>query len=191
MEHLRLSDEEVVRLVQLGEAEMFSVLVDRYEEKLLRYGRRFISEEADIEDIVQDVFMNAYENIQSFSTKRRFSPWIYRIAHNAYVNKLKKSVRDRLRSIDLDTLVSHPAYEDPAESERERQEIGKLLEAALEKLPLKYREVLVLYYLEEVPYKEISDILGIPVSTVGVRLGRGREALKNIYTELYPHHGKN
>ncbi|MDB5194682.1 MAG: subfamily polymerase sigma factor, polymerase sigma-70 factor, subfamily [Parcubacteria group bacterium] len=189
MEALTLTDEEAARLVQLGEPEMFGVLVERYEEKLLRYGRRFLSKSEDIEDIVQDVFMSAYENIQDFDTHARFSPWIYRIAHNAFVNKLGKSVRDRLRLIDLDTLLSHPAYEDPDIERREWKEVGKMIDKALAEVAPKYREVLVLYYLEELPYKEIADVLSVPQSTVGVRLKRGKEALKRAYEQLERDHG--
>jgi RNA polymerase sigma-70 factor (ECF subfamily) len=191
MQPARLTDEEAARFVQLGETEMFGVLVERYEDKLLRYGRRFLPQREDIEDIVQDVFVSAFENIQGFDTKERFSPWIYRIAHNAFVNRLKKTVRDRLRLIDLDALVSHPAYEDAEEAERERAEMRKMIDAALEGLPPHYREVLVLYYLEDMQYKEIGDILGVPVSTVGVRLLRAREALKERYIYLDTHHGNH
>jgi len=189
MQNAIITDEEAARFVQLGETEMFGVLVERYEEKLTRYGRRFLPRTEDIEDIVQDVFVSAFENIQSFDTKERFSPWIYRIAHNAFINKLKKSVRDRLRLIDLDAMVSHPAYENAEEAARENAEVRKMIDRALDRLEAKYREVVVLYYLEDVPYKEIADILGVPVSTVGVRLARARSALKVHYEELERNNG--
>jgi RNA polymerase sigma-70 factor (ECF subfamily) len=83
-----LTDEQIAVRVQSGEQELFGALMERYEPKLSRYGRKFLASPDNIDDIVQDVFISAYQNIQSFDLTRRFSPWIYRIAHNAYVNAL-------------------------------------------------------------------------------------------------------
>lgn len=183
------SDEVLAALVQRGEAERFGELVRRYEHKLLRYGRRFLSSPEEIEDIVQDAFLSAYQNMQSFDASQRFSPWMYRIAHNAFVNALRKQTRNPLVYVDFDALVSHPAYEDPAPREREARELKEMLDRALAQLQPKYREVLVLYYLEELSYKDIADVLQVPVGTVGIRLKRAKEALKKIY-EALEHHGR-
>ncbi len=83
-----LSDEQLAVLVQNGDKEKFGVLMERYQGKLFRYGKKFLSNEDNIEDVVQDVFIKTYQNIQSFDSTQRFSPWIYRIAHNTYVNAL-------------------------------------------------------------------------------------------------------
>jgi len=80
-----------------GDIEVFGILLDRYEQKLSRYGKKFLSRKEDIEDIVQDVFVSAYQNIQSFDSTQRWSPWIYRIAHNALVNALRKKGRSPIR----------------------------------------------------------------------------------------------
>ncbi len=186
---LQLSDEEVAKLVQDGDREQFGLLVERYEEKLLRYGRKFLSRSEDIEDIVQDVFINCYQNLQGFDTAQRFSPWIYRIAHNAFVNGLRKQKRNPLVFVDFDTFVAHPVYEDPVPREREQAEVKGMIEKSLEHLKSHYREVLVLYYLEELSYKEISDILQVPTGTVGIRLKRAKDALKVAYEALNKNHG--
>lgn len=178
-----LTDEEVAALVQGGNIEEFGVLVLRYEDKLSRYGRRFLSEKEDIEDLVQEIFIKVFQNIQSFDLGQRFSPWIYRIAHNTFVNQLKKNSRNPF-FIDFDALVAHPAYEDPQNSEQERQEMRKMIDLGLQKISPKYREVLILYYLEEVGYKEIGDILEIPSGTVGVRLRRAKAALAEVYKKM-------
>lgn len=172
------SDEELARVVQKGDTETFGVLMERYQGKLLRYGRKFISDADNIEDIVQDVFIKAYQNIQSFDASQRFSPWIYRIAHNAYVDALKKKARMPTTIFDFDTLLSHTIVEDPVAREREQKEIKEIVERGLDKLPPNYREILILYYIEEMDYKTIADILHIPIGTVGIRLKRGKEALK-------------
>jgi len=84
------TDEAIAARVQNGDADAFSVLLERYEKKIFRYAGKFLSHPDDIKDIVQDVFVKAYVNIKSFDASRRFSPWIYRIAHNEFINALKK-----------------------------------------------------------------------------------------------------
>ena len=171
-------DEVLAVLVQGNNKEAFGVLMDRYQTKLLRYGRRFLVHDDHIVDAVQDVFIKAYENIQSFDARRKFSPWIYRIAHNAFVNEIRRIKREPLIYLDLDTIVAHPTYEfDPATQE-ERTNMQTLIDRGLDTLTPSYKEVIILYYIENLSYQEISDILQVPVGTVGVRLRRARQALK-------------
>lgn len=179
-----LTDEKLAELVQNGDKNKFGILMERYQPKLFRYGRKFLSDEDNIEDVVQDVFVKTYQNIQSFDVSQRFSPWIYRIAHNTYVNALKKKSTGPLYLFDFDTLISHTVVEDPIAREREKEEIKKIVDHGLSQIEPKYREILVLYYIEELSYKEIADILHIPIGTVGVRIMRAKEILKNKYKEL-------
>ncbi len=188
--HAQLTDEELVARVQQGDQETFGVLMQRYEHKLLRYGRKFLARHEDIQDIVQDVFIRTYQNIQSFDTAQKFSPWVYRIAHNAFVNALKKNTYNPLLLVDFDTLVSHTVYEDPAPLEREQREMRAMIDKGLEHLAPKYREVLILHYLEGMQYKEIADILQIPIGTVGIRIKRAKEALKQTYEKLHMQYGE-
>ncbi|MDB4992034.1 MAG: sigW [Parcubacteria group bacterium] len=183
------SDETLVSRVQAGESDAFGALIERYEGKLLRYGRKFVSDQEDIRDLVQDAFIRAYQNIQSFDTSLRFSPWMYRIAHNVFVNRLKQQKRFPLTYIDFDLFVSHPVYEDPTEREREQEEMRVLIEQFLQELSPKYREVLVLNYLENMAYKDIADVLSVPIGTVGIRLRRAKEALKARYIKHHERYG--
>lgn len=186
---VRISDEELARKVQAGDSEAFGILVERYEAKLMRYGSKFLSSSDDITDLVQDAFIRAYQNMQSFDASLRFSPWMYRIAHNEFVSALRKRSRTPIITLDFDALVAHPAYDDPAPREREQKEMRAYIERGLEKISPKYREVLVLYYLEELAYKEIADVLQIPVSTVGIRLKRAKEELAKIYKDSESFYG--
>ncbi len=188
--YAQLTDEELAVRVQKGDKEVFGVLMERYEAKLLRYGAKFLSRHDDIVDIVQDVFISTYQNIQNFDASQRFSPWVYRIAHNAFVNGLKKHSYNPLTLVDFDTFISHVAYEDPVPREREQQEMKKIIDKGLEGLQPKYREVIILHYLEDMPYKEIADILQIPVGTVGIRIKRAKESLKAAYEKLNMHYGE-
>lgn len=179
------SDEAIVSRVQAGDSDSYGELVVRYEAKLLRYGRKFLARDEDRQDIVQDIFVSAYQNIKSFDTNQRFSPWIYRIAHNAFVNELRKNERRPILPFDFDTIIPHVTYEDPAESEREQKDMRAYLEKGLDAIPSKYREVLVLHYFEDMAYKDIADILQVPQGTVGIRLKRAKEALRAHYKETY------
>lgn len=178
-----LRDEEIVSRVQKGETFWFGVLVERYEPKLSRYAEKFLFRDEAKEDLLQEIFIKAFTNIQSFDTTRRFSPWIYRIAHNEFVNTLKKRHKEPIPLFDTDILLPQEVEEEP-EIEVSKPELDKLLN----KIDAKYREVLVLFYFEEMDYKEISDVLEIPVNTVGVRLKRGREMLRREVDNLNKKH---
>jgi RNA polymerase sigma-70 factor (ECF subfamily) len=174
------SDEAIVLRVQGGDTEAFGELVVRYRGKLERYARRFISDLDDSKDVVQDVFLKAYENIQSFDAARRFSPWIYRIAHNEFVNAIKKRSRGPVFGLDLDVVFPHLTAPETADDRALERDLRRELDEYLSALDPKYREPLVLYYFEGVSYKDMADILRIPTSTVGVRLARGKAMLQKL-----------
>ncbi|HRH27013.1 MAG TPA: RNA polymerase sigma factor [Parcubacteria group bacterium] len=184
MNNPNISDEELAKMVAEGDTDKFGILMERYQPKLFRYGKKFLVDKDNIEDVVQDVFIKTYRNIKSFDTSLRFSPWIYRIAHNTYINAIKKSSLNPLYLFDFDTLLSYTAVEDPVAKEREQKEIKEFIDRGLQSIEDKYREILVLYYIEEFSYKEIADILQIPMSTVGVRIMRAKNVLKEKYKEL-------
>jgi RNA polymerase sigma-70 factor (ECF subfamily) len=172
------ADEEITAMVQSGDLESFSFLVGRYENKIKRYARKFISNTEDINDITQEIFIKTYINIKSFDVDKKFSSWIYRIAHNELINALKKRDRNPLLFFDADTLFPHPISKEETDKKTIRDEIKKSINKCLDQIPPKYREPLVLFYMEELDYGEIADIMRVPVSTVGVRLKRGRRMLK-------------
>lgn len=176
------TDEAVVSFVQQGEVDYFRMLVERYEPKLARYGRRFLFDADETKDLLQEVFIKTYTNIHGFDVSRRFSPWIYRIAHNEFVNAIKKKKRDRdiISLFYLDILFPHPVAKETADDVAQRREIKEMLEQFLSNIGARYRDPLVLYYFENMDYKEIAEILRIPVSTVGVRLQRGKLMLRKM-----------
>ena len=172
------TDEEIASAVQDGDAAAFGQLMERYGTRMSRYARRFLFGYEDAEDQVQEVFLKAYANIRSFDASRKFSSWLYRIAHNEFINAIKKRGREPVSFLDPDTIFPHPIAKERTDDEAEARETRALLERGLSSLDPKYREPLVLFHYEEMDYREIADILHIPVATVGVRLNRGRAALK-------------
>ena len=178
------TDEALAAATAAGDTDAFGTLVERYEGKLLRYGRKFLARQEEIEDIVQDAFENAFRNIKSFDPNRPFSPWIFRIAHNAFVNALRRNKLVQFVTFDFDTFLAHADMEAPKDLEREQLEMRKLIERGLEQLKPASREILILYYLENFSYQEIADILHVPMGTVGVRLSRARDQLRAVYKDL-------
>jgi RNA polymerase sigma-70 factor (ECF subfamily) len=172
------SDENLVSLVIQGDKDLFGELIDRYESKLTRYVMRFTQHSEDVSDIIQVVFIKAYTNLQSFDVSRSFNSWIYRIAHNESVTHLKKRGGEKVSFIDFDTFLPHPFAKETADDRSLARETKELLDKSLKIISPKYREVLVLYYYEELSYQEIADVLHIPIATVGIRIKRGKEALQ-------------
>jgi RNA polymerase sigma-70 factor (ECF subfamily) len=179
------SDEIIASKVQDGDFEKFGILVERYQAKLIRYAKKFLFDQEDGQDLIQDVFIKAYANMQSFDSKRKFSSWIYRIAHNEFINAIKKKGREPLSFFDPDTLFPHPTAPGTADQDLKSAETKEMVEKFLDKLEAKYREPLVLYYYEDMDYKQISEIMRIPVSTAGIRIKRAKERLQKFYNQSH------
>lgn len=180
----RLPDEKAVHRVQSGRIESFNILVKRYEAKMLRYGRKFLFNHHDIEDLVQEIFIKAYVNIQSFDASRKFSAWLYRIAHNEFINAIRKKGKEPVPFFNLDIFLPHPVSQEEADKKTNKRELRQMLNKCLNKLDLKYREPLILYYFEGLNYREIADVLHVPIATVGIRLKRGKKIMKSIFEKL-------
>lgn len=177
------SDEALVEQVQNGQTEAFSFLVSRYEGKLQAYGHKFLKNQQDIEDLVQETFVKSFVNIQSFDLKRKFSSWLYRIAHNTFINYLKKQKHEPVLFFDADVLFPHPVAKERPDKDVELKEMRTMLDFGLDKLNNKYKEPVILYYLQDLSYQDISDVMQIPTSTVGVRIKRAKEMLAKIFKE--------
>ncbi len=168
------TDEEIVILVK-KDKEAYAEIVERYQKKLLRYANYLIKDNHKAKDVVQETFIKAYINLNSFNTKQNFSNWIYRITHNLAINEVKKYQKE-LSLIDNIESDEHQKIQD----DLEREEIIKEVKLCLNNLPLIYKEAITLYYLEEKSYDEISDILRIPGGTVAIRINRAKIILKKL-----------
>ncbi len=181
-----MSDEEAVALA-LQEKAFFGHIVFRYEDKLSRYIRRLgIGNDDDRKDVLQNIFIKVYRNLQGFDQSLSFSSWIYRIAHNEAVSWYRRSrVRPEGHLVgdgdDILSLLSSEenTAEDTFDIAINAQEINR----ALGELDEKYRDALILRFFEHKEYEEISDILKIPPGTVGTLIHRGKSALKKKLTD--------
>jgi RNA polymerase sigma-70 factor (ECF subfamily) len=175
----QLTDEQLVEEIRSGNREFFEELVKRYETRLIRYVLYLTHGEETAKDIVQDTFVKVYINLNSFKTDLKFSSWIYRIAHNETMNRLKK-YGFQMFQLDIDIVDRFVVAPNNTESEIEKDEISKNVRGALDRLPLKYKVPLVLYYIEDKSYDEISDILKVSTGSVGTLVRRGKKRLKEI-----------
>jgi len=177
------TDEELVKL-SLGNPDHFLCLIKRYESKLLYYIMRISKfRREDAEDVLQDVFVKTYYNLNEFDKELKFSSWIYRITHNQTVSEIrKKSVRPTvpLEKEDIERFEDAFDIEKDIDNTIDRE----MIEMALSKLDEKYREVLVLRFLDEKDYVEIADILKKPTSTIGNLILRGKKLFKEEYEKL-------
>lgn len=177
MNLLRLTDEELAQHMQQNQGQGLEELINRYQDKLSRYSHSIVKDKDDVSDVLQETFISVFRNINSFDVNRKFSSWIYRIAHNKAINEVRKS--KMLTVFDESREVEDEKYDgEKVKKEIDAKKTKKKLKSAIEKLPLKYKEVIVLRYFEEKSYEEISDILKIPQNTVGIRIKRGLEMLK-------------
>ena len=171
-----LSDEQLVQST-LGNQENFLFLMKRYEVKLLRYIKRisnFSHEES--EDILQEAFIKTYRNLNNFDKDLKFSSWIYRIAHNEVIdNYRKKQTRPQEMTFDTENILNNLVGEIDISKDIDNKYLQKNISQVLNSLDLKYREVLILKFLEEKEYKEISDILKKPMGTVATLISRAKQ----------------
>ncbi|NCB21214.1 MAG: sigma-70 family RNA polymerase sigma factor [Clostridia bacterium] len=172
---VNLTDEEVVKKVIESDHELYAIIIERYQDKLLRYTYNLIRDSEKSKDSVQETFIRAYTNLNIFNTQKKFSSWIYQIAHNQAINIAKKNHREIPLLDDLD-FESPENIEDNFDQEKD---VGRI-NLCLKDIPILYREPLSLYYIEEKTYQEISDILRIPMGTVATRINRAKKIMKNI-----------
>lgn len=175
----KLSDEELVQL-SIEKADNYLILMKRYEKKLFWYILRIsnVSKE-DAEDILQEVFISVYKNLQGFDQTLKFSSWIYRITHNKTISHVRK-IKTKPKTIDLedgdifDVIANSKDMDIEVHSKMEKERVI----SAIEEMDIKYKSVLILRFVEEKEYSEISDILKIPVNTVGTNINRAKKILK-------------
>lgn len=181
--YLEMTDEELVSAVQAGDSDAYKHVIDRYQGKIYAYIMRLTNHREEATDIAQDVFLKAYKHLHRFDTSRKFSSWIYRIAHNESVNWLKKKTRAKIESIDVhaEIGVQYASAED-IHGDLVRSQDKALMKNAIAALPEKYRVVMEMRYLKEYSYDEIGKALDKPVNTIGTLINRAKKKLADNMT---------
>ena len=173
---MKKEESHIIKEILNGKTEQYEYFLDRYGQQVFVLVDRIVSCQEDAEELTQDVFLKAFQQLSSFKAESSFSTWIYRIATNLAISAVRKKRNDVLRLDDSvfanlsDTQVDE-ALEDDSEEQMER------LQQAMNQLEADERALITLYYLEEKPLAEVAFILGITEGNAKVKLHRIRKKL--------------
>lgn len=180
----KYTDNEIIKIIYSWDIDAFYCIVNKYEEKILKYILRITNIDlADAENLLQEVFIKVYRNINDYNNDFQFSSWIYRIAHNLTIDfhrKNKDKIAISLESDDSEywNLIEIIDSWINIEKNLKSKELIKKIVDVLNLVDVKYKEVLVLKFLEEKNYDEISDILKIPLWSVATLINRWKKQFK-------------
>jgi len=186
-------DRAVVTAVLGGQQHRFADLVNRYQSQIVNYVCRMLGNYEDAVDLSQDVFLKAYSALGSYRPQYPFAAWLFRIARNAAIDEIRKR---RLATVSLDAPVE---FDDGAVGRQVESEgldpqdsylgleFADRVSTAIDELPEKYREPIVLRHAAELSYEEIAEALELPIGTVKTRIFRARDALRKSLGDLFDH----
>jgi RNA polymerase sigma-70 factor (ECF subfamily) len=179
------TDRELVATAARGVEGSFEELVKRYQRPISAYVYRMVGDYDAALDLTQEIFRKIYASLSRYRPEFKFSTWIYKIAHNAAIDHLRRS-SGRERSLTGGTDAEH--YELPLESEglspeqqSEREERRSEIEMVVRSLPTAYRELIVLRHSQDLTYEEIVEVTALPLGTVKNRLFRAREMMRQQF----------
>ncbi len=172
------SDERLIEDHIDGDPTAFRLLLERYHDPLIRFLTRFTGSHALAEDVFQDTFLQIHQSVGDFDTSRRFKPWLFTIAANKARDALRRQNRRKAASLsasaggdDGPAFVDLMAIDLPGpDMPLEEAEQSRMVQQALDEMPLRQREILLLAYFQRLSYQQVADTLGIPLGTVKSRL---------------------
>ncbi|MHB1628068.1 MAG: RNA polymerase sigma factor SigW [Bacilli bacterium] len=185
-------DKQILELAQAGDMNAFSMVVESCADQLYTLAFRFLGNGPEAEDAVQETLLRVYTNLPRYDGRFKFTTWVYRIATNVCIDRLRKRKLESSLDADRDDGDTEgsdwydrlPGYSLTPEEELLRQETSNEVQRALADLPPTYQSVLILRYIQELSLQEISDIIHLPITTIKTRIHRGREAMKQLLMRL-------
>jgi len=182
------TDEELIARFQKGDEQAYVELVNRYRDRLLNFAYRFVNDEEQAEDVVQDTLLKLYTHRHYYRNIAKFSTWIYTIAGNLAKTELRKRKRHKVTNLSQMGRQEQD-YELPATEAETGQKVdghyaGKQIQQAIQMLPLHFRTVIILRDIQELSYEEISNIVDVPLGTVKSRINRARLQLQKALKDL-------
>jgi RNA polymerase sigma-70 factor (ECF subfamily) len=182
-----LADSDLVTRAIAGREEGFEELVRRYQRPISTYVYRMVGDYDAALDLTQEVFIKVYGSLPRYRSEFKFSTWIYKIAHNAAVDHLRRhSSRVQALVSDFDGEQREMPIESRRpnpEQESERKERRAEIETVIAQLPSAYKELVILRHSQDMSYDEIAEVTGLPLGTVKNRLFRAREAMRDLFLE--------
>ncbi|HPI74425.1 MAG TPA: sigma-70 family RNA polymerase sigma factor [bacterium] len=190
-----LSDEELIHRFQDGDIYAFDAIVNRYKDQLLNFAYRFLNNPEEAEDVVQETFLRIFRNKHAYREIAKFSTWVYTIAGNLAKTELRKRKRRKYLYLS-DMGYDDKEYEivDPsANTEKEVESVfqEKIIQRAIDELPPRFRQVILLVEIQELPYEEVSKIMRVPLGTVKSRVNRARQKLQAKLSDIMEREKKN
>lgn len=182
-----LSDGDLISNALRGREEGFEELVRRYQRPIVSYVYRFLNDYDASLDVTQEVFIKVYNSLDRYSSDYKFSTWLYRIAHNAAIDHIRRHSKKE-QSIEAENqdgayqLQLESSRPNP-EQDRERSEWRTEIESVVKCLPSAYRDLIVLRHGKDLSYVEIAEITDLPLGTVKNRLFRAREMMREMFIE--------
>ncbi|HEY0430064.1 MAG TPA: sigma-70 family RNA polymerase sigma factor [Pyrinomonadaceae bacterium] len=182
-----LTDVELIETAISGREDSFEELVRRYQRPITNYVYRMLSDYDASLDVTQEVFIKVYNSLARYSSDYKFSTWLYRIAHNAAIDYMRRhSVNEQsieAENADGSYQLQIESPRPTPEQERERSEWRTEIESVVKCLPAVYRELIMLRHAQDLSYDEIAEITNLPLGTVKNRLFRAREMMREIFVE--------
>ena len=182
-----LADYELVQTAVAGREASFEELVRRYQRPIAAYVYRMVGDYDSALDLTQEVFIKVYNSLNRYRSEFKFSTWIYKIAHNAAIDHLRRhSVREQTLSGSVEGERREITIESKRltpEQESERKERRLEIESVVQLLQPAYRELIVLRHSHDLSYDEIAEVTGLPLGTVKNRLFRAREAMRDLLVQ--------
>ena len=183
----KLADGELVQTAVAGREASFEELVRRYQRPIAAYVYRMVGDYDSALDLTQEVFIKVYNSLARYRSEFKFSTWIYKIAHNAAIDHLRRhAVREQALTGSVDGERREVAIESrrpTPEQESERRERRSEIESVVQLLQASYRELIVLRHSHDLSYDEIAEVTGLPLGTVKNRLFRAREAMRDLLVQ--------
>ncbi len=183
----KLTDGELIEKAIGGREDGFEELVRRYQRPITAYVYRMLNNYDASLDVTQEVFIKVYNSLARYSSEYKFSTWLYRIAHNAAIDYMRKN---SVSQQSLETENADGTYQLQIESprptpeqERERSEWRTEIESVVQCLPSVYRELILLRHAQDLSYDEIAEVTNLPLGTVKNRLFRAREMMREIFND--------
>ncbi len=176
-----ISDSEIINRIRSGEIHLFEVIMRRYNQRLYRIQRSYISDEEGVKDTLQQTYINAFENLGSFRGESQFSTWLTRISINVALKYLNKKKRNKKLQLLHEKALKKEEFSNLEPSPEEnaiQNDYKELLENIIDKLPTKYRSVYIMREIEDMNTKETADCLNITESNVKVRLYRSKQLIQ-------------
>ncbi len=177
------NDQVYINKILDGDTNAFTVLVDRYKDLVYTLSMRMMKNREEAEEVAQDTFIKTYSSLNKFKGDSKFSTWIYRVAYNTCLDRLKKNKRQQY-TLAIDEYTEHQVKTlDNALDQIEAKEKQQAIQNCLELLPSEDSFLLTLYYFEELSLDEISKIVGLKANNVKVKIFRSRKKLATILRE--------